>query len=740
MKTSAALILLCIFGVSATEYPNASCLFNTDVERVRVPVATALALEALHVLHSNHGMSASATVHSAGGDELQRSIYGSGDNITAMYCPLRFSAGTMVFQLLEAPIGRIYIESEHVGPSCCVVEYLVGVTKIQVGQQFLDPGLEVTVQGAANTEYDSAQVTAYGRSEVSTFQPTPPGEPYVIVYAVQTTAGEMCGPLLRVVEIVCKDHEYLCSTEVSLHLETEAAMSFQPSYFCSASSECSAEEAQLQPFSNAREESSLAGDYGDATVGEDQSLDQSQDRIATLPFGDSTQEASYSSLVKSYTKDYTAPSELYLKGPSTVWVEQGLPYPYALCPPFPPPGRVCDPGATAYHPNDGQLNMLLEACSDPADPLSRHFVALEGLDGCQISTDSPATFTIVYSIRLSDGSTIQTERTVVVTPNCDEHVCMDGATCSNDFFCLDDLTEDLSTEYMDGALTSSSTQLSSSLFYAPSAVPQAADGSILPPCADEESPNSTADNTPPWLLEIRLVGSRTVTVPQGTTYSACGAGEMPSSEHPCDQGAEAFRLGFEDISYRVLSCPVPECMSNGCESHAYRRVGIAPCSVETGDPVGTSFLVNYTVTSQMPARSQRVAEGHAEEVYVASTTREVVIVAPCATDEVWQFHVGSIVIVGCCAATCGHVSHAELEMQHRCGMQKSLRLGIESTQYKIAPLRLICAALFQVSVWRNLPTRRLRHSRCHHPPCRGIPYTARGNGSHCFHTAVDPAS
>eukprot|EP00892_Ulva_mutabilis_P002638 jgi/Ulvmu1/12375/UM009_0021.1 len=99
---------------------------------------------------------------------------------------------------------------EHVRALSGCAEEVVVETTVDVGATYADPG----AIAMDDTDGDvSAQVAKIGLSLVDTRGPTPPGEPYVIRYAVADSSGNAAAERRRLVFVVCSDGRKLCAAD-----------------------------------------------------------------------------------------------------------------------------------------------------------------------------------------------------------------------------------------------------------------------------------------------------------------------------------------------------------------------------------------------------------------------------------------------------------------------------------------------------------------------------------------------
>ncbi|PRW20834.1 hypothetical protein C2E21_8605 [Chlorella sorokiniana] len=271
--------------------------------------------------------------------------------------------------------------------------------------------------------------------------------------------------------------------------------------------------------------------------------------------------------------------QLELIGPEVVYVPAGQPY--SACPPSPPANLLCDRGATAWQQQDGSLTPFVEACSSGS---SRLLFAASGLSGCNISTATPGVRTVTFSVTDSLGRRATANRTLLVQQQCaaGERRCADQVTCSTGGTCLADLASPGST----------------------GSAPLAA-----PPAAAPQPPTIQLFTTPalPAALSIR----------QGSSYAACAPGQQPSKELPCELGATAA-FGGTNLTAAVLACPPPSCLgSTRCPQALFSSRGLAPCTIDTSQPIGTVIQIPFVMWST------------AQPALNASATRTLVIAPPC---------------------------------------------------------------------------------------------------------------
>jgi hypothetical protein len=199
-----------------------------------------------------------------------------------------------------------------------------------------------------------------------------------------------------------------------------------------------------------------------------------------------------------------------LWGPPQVSVQQYSAY--TACDATTPLSVLCDRGASASDPVDGDLAPYLLAC--------RFQFGSVGLAGCTLDTTAPGVYTIQFAAENSAGLVATAVRNVTVLITCatGEQPCSDGVSCSSGGACLADLASG-------------------------------------PPLEATPPP-------PPPTLSLRTTAAlgAFVDVRKGTTYAACAAGVQPTAEAPCELGAAAA-AGDVDLTARVLVCPPASCVT-----------------------------------------------------------------------------------------------------------------------------------------------------------------------------------
>ncbi|KAK3287307.1 hypothetical protein CYMTET_5175 [Cymbomonas tetramitiformis] len=255
---------------------------------------------------------------------------------------------------------------------------------VQVDEVWEDAGVLATDDVDGDL---SATVSSYGAGAVDTSEPTPADRPFVVTYTCQDAAGNAV-EVRRWVTVV-------------------------------------------NPCAGAGEDGA-----------EKQVCSTATDGSVTCSVG-----SLCTNLAIETEEEPAAPAEppaLQLVGPGAVAMAQGEVY--AACP---TEGRrldlVCDQGATAIDPLDGDLTARVLACSP--DGASARFVNV-GVSVCGIDTHNPGMYNLTFSVSNSLGLTSTATRYVTVTAACPvgEVLCTNGIDCSTGGVCLGDLSEN--TEVM----------------------------------------------------------------------------------------------------------------------------------------------------------------------------------------------------------------------------------------------------------------------------------------------------
>ncbi|KAK3275937.1 hypothetical protein CYMTET_15963 [Cymbomonas tetramitiformis] len=252
---------------------------------------------------------------------------------------------------------------------------------------------------------------------------------------------------------------------------------------------------------------------------------------------------------------------------------------YTACGPSSPFDAICDKGATATDPQDGDLVSYVTACSPDGE--SNKFEK-RGLAGCEVDTGVPGVYNLTFAVVNSAGLSASVTRRLIVQALCavGERLCSNGLDCSQGGICLGDLTKD-DTEVAE------------------------------PP------------NEPP-VLTMQTSGPVTewVSIKQYSEYNPCDTDKKPNEEFLCDPGLTAMDAEDGDLYREVLACP-PECASSAdCEGHEFWRKGLTGC-LNTAADVGTIFNVEFRVYD------------HGIPALGATAYRRITITAACADGEYW---------------------------------------------------------------------------------------------------------
>eukprot|EP00892_Ulva_mutabilis_P001791 jgi/Ulvmu1/11612/UM008_0013.1 len=255
-----------------------------------------------------------------------------------------------------------------------------------------------------------------------------------------------------------------------------------------------------------------------------------------------------------------------LVGADVVYVEEGQLF--SKCPRNAPVDLICDQGATASHPVDGDLTPYVNACR----PGLRF--ATYGIQACTYDTSTPGVYSLTFSVTVpGTTSRASTTRTLVVYPVC-------GMT---EFSCMD--------------LRCSLAEL----------------------CLSAAGPLQLPVNHAPrlWLPEGQLAQ---VSVQAGREYGRCAADGGAGVGVQCEAGVAAVDPEEGDLTARVLACPPESCLPLGCPGHEFESKGLQGCGIDSvGAPAGTSWLLPFVVFDK-----HRPAEQ-------ASLVKTVTLLAPCSS-------------------------------------------------------------------------------------------------------------
>ncbi|KAK3282301.1 hypothetical protein CYMTET_9956 [Cymbomonas tetramitiformis] len=483
-------------------------------------------------------------------------------------------------------------------------------------------------------------VTVAGADAVNTCCVTDPAAPFSIVYTAQDAAGNQALPVVRTISVLsaCVEPSYLCEgltgggtvvcatceeiANAEEGSEAHSCMCVDTSIITSSTEQADSEVEEYQPPADTTPpEIQLLGDvdtsvvtpsdapyvvtYSVSDAAGNAALEVRRRIVVTNPCagaGDASgvEETSCGhddegnvlcsegglclrlSVDEEVEETEAEPPVLSLMGPATVTFTQGTLY-AACAAGVQLVDQVCDRGATATDPVDGDLTSLVLACSP--DGVANRFEK-KGITGCSgLDVNVPGTYTIEFSVHNSKKLVAVIERNVTVLAVCSigEDLCSDGITCSEGGLCLGDL---------DGGAAS----------------------------AVEEVPV----DAPPvvTLRSTAAVPDAVLEVKQYAAYEACSEEELQQNRSSllCEPGANATDDQAGDLTAKVLSCPPDSCLSTGCAGHEFVKKGMAGC-INTSSAVGTIFNVTFLVfDTAQPAQS-------------ASTSRTITIISPCETGE-----------------------------------------------------------------------------------------------------------
>ncbi|KAG2442749.1 hypothetical protein HXX76_002830 [Chlamydomonas incerta] len=493
-------------------------------------------------------------------------------------------------------IHTVFVGEAFSDPGAVAVD-LVGTYSGEPAQEVtLDPSLiAVTI-----TAPSGAPATAV-RTDVPTGNAAAAGGrgvPYVLSYDVADAAGNRARTVYRRVHVTCRPPEVVCFGSGG------AARS------CSVAGVCgvgAAADLSLAPAALAVSAPSAAAAASQAAAS-------------------------------------TAAPTLTLLGSSSVRVRAGLPY--NRCQGLDTEG--CELGANATATAPGDLAGQVVACADRAAAAGvaapRPFV-LVGLRYCGLDTRLPGRHTVSFHLPLPLGTTLAAaasgsaaataelvvRRIVVVEEVCDasEKSCSDGR-CSTGGVCADVLagfsaaataSAVASSEAASGSVIGASsagllTALEGQLAYI------ATSGSAVAAASAYVSPLGGA-NAPPQ-LQLRayppaVLEGQAVAVRRATAYRRCTAGQVPTTQLPCEPGATAWDPEDGNIIQLVALCPPADCAPSQCRAHAVAAKHPADCGVDTTTtPVGATLRLRLAVFDSAGA--------------VAAAERVIRVVSPCGEE------------------------------------------------------------------------------------------------------------
>ncbi|GLI60150.1 hypothetical protein VaNZ11_002188, partial [Volvox africanus] len=139
--------------------------------------------------------------------------------------------------------------------------------------------------------------------------------------------------------------------------------------------------------------------------------------------------ASSSSTVSSTQDGYEPATDsnsprIALRGPRSMELVQNSKF--DRCADTSPFKSLCDKGAVAKDPRDGNLDRRVTVCGQPLYP-GHGLTRVPVLQACGVSTRHPGSFNLTYTVRNSAGASASTWRQITVRP-----VCQPGERlCSN---------------------------------------------------------------------------------------------------------------------------------------------------------------------------------------------------------------------------------------------------------------------------------------------------------------------
>ncbi|GLC58893.1 hypothetical protein PLESTB_001414500 [Pleodorina starrii] len=470
------------------------------------------------------------------------------------------------------------------------------IDDVPYGHQWIHTGATATDVNEYGVIVDiSARIQSFGAAAVDTSVATPPtlSYSYAVQYTVTDEAGNSATPAWRLIRIVCVQPEVYCT---SLDLDTGSTLGR-----CTVNGACMGDNfaavnggVGMSGMSSSSSTTTTTTSTLGSGINENNaprtSSVSSSSSSSSKGSGSSTSESGSANSGSQHLDDYEPPAtpngpRIALLGPRYMELQQRSSF--DRCHSSASLQSVCDPGAQAFDPREGNLDRRVTVCGQPLIP-PRGQVAVPVLLACGTSTQLPGSFNLTYSVRNSAGAIASTWRQITVRPMCpeEERPCNDGVSCSMEGLC-------------------------------PTTT-------ALAPV----SPASTArPNLPPVisLITSDILPSR-VGVKQGSSYSYCN-GSDPSHDAPCELGALAIDPdggpGFQvtNLTGSIIACPPTACLGKGgcplkiMRSYRLTSRGLDGCGINTMAPVGTVFAVDLWVWDSNSAN--------------ASVVRYVEITEPC---------------------------------------------------------------------------------------------------------------
>eukprot|EP00892_Ulva_mutabilis_P006740 jgi/Ulvmu1/4438/UM002_0163.1 len=274
---------------------------------------------------------------------------------------------------------------------------------------------------------------------------------------------------------------------------------------------------------------------------------------------------------------------------------------YAKCPYPRPLDSVCDLGAAAHDPVEGDLSGYVKVCSTPGSSsmttVDASSFSKYGVRYCSIDTHVPGVQNVTFWVADSTGSIAFTSRMIMVVRPVSP-VLQAASPAELSVFDVEasilDPSGQLYLSEQDRALFQTLKTLLS-------------EKSVLN-ISLEPVRSYTSQNA----------GLETVELPQGTSLSRCPKNlVLTQSDGFCDAGATVTTPAGVDLSGRLVACPSAECFKTGCPGKRFDAVGLTTCSIDVFAEVGTKYEIEYMAyDDSMPAN-------------IVTANRSVVIVAPC---------------------------------------------------------------------------------------------------------------
>ena len=88
-------------------------------------------------------------------------------------------------------------------------------------------------------------------------------------------------------------------------------------------------------------------------------------------------------------------------------------------------------------------------------------------------------------------------------------------------------------------------------------------------------------------------------------------------------GATAFAADGQNLTSRIIVCPMDSCIAYGCPQNGYSIVGLKGCNVDVNATIGTRQTLQFMVWDQNVPAGKAVA------------TRTIEVRSPCASTEVY---------------------------------------------------------------------------------------------------------